>query len=114
MRRHMKIFNIDKNIRIRGPYISSNKDIAYSDLVINGITRIWAVIYFESMMMTVNYLPPCKDEADLAEKLLRFTIFWMKHEIGVDPRQVEFNMLEDEPLLHSTKHFKKITIVKSC
>lgn len=110
----MKIFHIDKYIHIRGPYISSNKGIAYSDLVINGITRICAVIYFKSMMMTITYMPPYKDEADLAEKLLRFTTFWMKHEIGIDPRHVEFKMAEDEPLLHSTKRLKKTTIVKLC
>ena len=104
----MKICKLDKNITIQGPYWSPLKgEYALTDIIgKDGRLIMWLLLFRSSMTARIECVGEPRHQ--YTEKLLRFATFWMQHELGIHPKDVEIILSSPKTETLSSKRFRKI------
>lgn len=106
----MKRYKLDKNITIQGPYWSSvgNCEHALTDIIgKDGRLIMWLLLLRSNKTARIGFIG--EPRYQYTEKLLRFATFWMQHELGIHPNEVEIVLSNPKTETLSSKRFKKIT-----
>jgi hypothetical protein len=81
---------------------------AFTDIIgKDGRLIMWLVLLRSNMTARIVFTGEPKYQ--YTEKLLRFATFWMQHELGIHPKDVEIILSNPKDETLSSKRFRKIT-----
>ena len=110
-----EIYWIDNETFIITPHLSGGGKYGYADIRYYGVVKAWASIDTKIMAMSIqeiNVRDTLERRKWYIEKLVRYLFFSLKHEIGVNPAELEMIILDKRLITLSMHRFRKLTIVK--
>jgi hypothetical protein len=113
-----EIYWIDNETFLIKPHLSGRGQYGqygYADIRHYGIAKAWASIDMKRMVMSIQEMTvtdSLEKRKWYIEKLVRYLFFSLKHEIGINPAELEMIVFDKRLITLSMHRFRKLTIVK--